>query len=96
MAQQQDAVTTANQALDLANRRYAVGLSSQVQVLIAESAVLQQERALVDLQARALSLDAGLHRALGGGQLPAPTASAATDLPGASGASPSTPQTHGH
>ncbi|SEM53931.1 efflux transporter, outer membrane factor (OMF) lipoprotein, NodT family [Pseudoxanthomonas sp. GM95] len=96
MAQQQDAVATADQALDLAKRRYAVGLSSQVQVLIAESAVLQQERALVDLQARALSLDAGLHRALGGGQLPAATPSATSDPSTAVGSTPSSSKAHGH
>ncbi|RYE99940.1 MAG: efflux transporter outer membrane subunit, partial [Oxalobacteraceae bacterium] len=81
MHQQHEAFVDAVHAADLAQRRYAVGLSSQVQVLVAEAAKLQQTRVLNDLRARALSLDAALHRAIGGGQL----ASDSTPVSGAAG-----------
>lgn len=76
MSEQTQAVSTAQDAADLVRRRYAVGLATYVQVLMSEDAVLQQRRGLVDLQARALSLDVALCRAIGGGSLDAGSSAA--------------------
>ena len=51
----------------IARLRYEGGLESYTSVLTAENAVIQQRRAAADLEARALTLDAALVRALGGG-----------------------------
>ena len=72
--QQQLAVKTAEDAEHLVQQRYAAGLASYVQVLIAQSAVLTQQRQWVTLQARGLALEANLSRALGGGYTPDPAA----------------------
>lgn len=69
LAQQQEALATADQSLKLARARYGAGLSNQVEMLIAEGGVLRQQRALADLQARSLSVTAALYRAIGGGEL---------------------------
>lgn len=59
----------------IARQRYEGGLSRFLDVLIAEDRVLQSRRAVVDLRARAFSLDIALVRALGGG-FSAPAAAA--------------------
>jgi NodT family efflux transporter outer membrane factor (OMF) lipoprotein len=82
MEELQQAVSTAQDAADLVRQRYAVGLANHIQVLIAEDAVLQQRRALIDLQAHALSLDAALIRAIGGGLVPAANAVASAGTTG--------------
>lgn len=69
MEEQQQAVSLATEAAELVQQRYRAGLTNYIQVLIAEQTVLQQRRALVDLQAHALSLDAALSRSIGGGLL---------------------------
>jgi NodT family efflux transporter outer membrane factor (OMF) lipoprotein len=51
----------------LALERYRGGLSSQLQVLAAESQVLAQRSLAADLRARALDASVGLIRSLGGG-----------------------------
>lgn len=79
--QQQQAVQTANDAYDLINRRYGAGLASYIQVLIAQNAALAEQRQLVDLRARGLSLQASLSRALGGGFSPDAIASNAALTP---------------
>jgi outer membrane protein TolC len=43
-------------------------------VLTAQDSVLQQQRTVVDLEARAFTLDVALVRALGGGAVPDPAA----------------------
>jgi outer membrane protein TolC len=61
----------------IALQRYEAGLSNYLQVLSAETAVLNQRRQGVDLSARALDTQVALLRALGGGyraDLPAATA----------------------
>ncbi|PVM82131.1 efflux transporter outer membrane subunit [Caulobacter endophyticus] len=68
-AEQVDAVETAEAAYDLAIQRYRSGLTPYLQVLIAQSQVFAQRKQLIDLQVRALQLDANLARALGGGVL---------------------------
>jgi NodT family efflux transporter outer membrane factor (OMF) lipoprotein len=70
MAQQVDAVNTAQAASDLVNLRYGAGLATYLQVLATENATLAQKRQLVTLESRALSLQANLSRALGGGYRP--------------------------
>lgn len=70
LAQQQEAVDTAQAAADLVNLRYRAGLATYLQVLATENATLAQKRQLVTLASRALSLQANLSRALGGGYRP--------------------------
>ncbi|MBG6128080.1 NodT family efflux transporter outer membrane factor (OMF) lipoprotein [Pseudomonas sp. BG2dil] len=70
LAQQNEAVATAQAASDLVNSRYAAGLATYLQVLATQNATLAEKRQLVTLQSRALSLQANLSRALGGGYSP--------------------------
>ncbi|SDS24448.1 efflux transporter outer membrane subunit [Pseudomonas oryzae] len=71
--QQELAVQTATDAYELVNQRYGAGLASYIQVLVSQTAVYGERRSLVTLQARGLSLQANLSRALGGGYRPQPT-----------------------
>jgi len=74
-AQQQAALKAAESAYDIAGQRYRAGLSSHLQLLAAESAVLAQRRLDADLRARTLQTQVNLAQALGGGWQPdAPTA----------------------
>jgi NodT family efflux transporter outer membrane factor (OMF) lipoprotein len=70
MAQQTEAVATAQAASDLVNKRYSAGLATYLQVLATQNATLAEKRQLVDLQSRGLALQANLSRALGGGYRP--------------------------
>lgn len=70
LAQQNEAVATAQAASDLVNSRYLAGLATYLQVLATQNATLAEKRQLVTLQSRALSLQANLSRALGGGYRP--------------------------
>ena len=67
LTKSQEAVTAADDAYQIANRRYRGGLATYLDVLSAESALLASRQALVNMQARALSLDIELVHALGGG-----------------------------
>lgn len=58
---------SAQAAYDGIKRRYATGLSSYLEVLTAESSLIERRRVVADLNARFLSLDIALVRALGGG-----------------------------
>lgn len=78
IAQQTEAVSTAQAASDLVNLRYGAGLATYLQVLATENATLTQKRQLVTLQSRALSLQANLSRALGGGYRPEFSTTAST------------------
>lgn len=74
-AEQAQAQHSSEAAYTIALQRFEAGLGNYLQVLSAETAVLAQRRAAVDLQARALDTQVQLIRALGG---PLPqTASAA-------------------
>ncbi len=64
--EQAQAQTSAEAAYQLALQRYRAGLGTYLTVLSAESAVLAQRRAAVDLQARTIDTQAALVRALGG------------------------------
>jgi NodT family efflux transporter outer membrane factor (OMF) lipoprotein len=61
------ALTADEEAYRIARLRYEGGLANYQSVLLAEDAVLQARRTVVDLQARAFTLDVQLVRALGGG-----------------------------
>ncbi len=64
---QMNTMTQLNAAYELAVERYRAGLSNYLAVLDADNAVLQQRSMLIDLQARACDVNAGLMLALGGG-----------------------------
>lgn len=65
-----EAVNAAQRAYDIANNRYNGGLATYLDVLVAEEALLNNQRALVNLQSRAFSLDLALVHALGAGYQP--------------------------
>ena len=61
------ALKAATDAAQLAGLRYRAGLSTQLPQLTAEDSMTQLARQVADLEARKLSLDIALIRALGGG-----------------------------
>lgn len=65
--QQVNALAASESAYDLATQRYKAGLGTYLTVLNAEASVLNQRRLGADLKARALDVQIGLIRALGGG-----------------------------
>lgn len=67
IAQTQAAVDAAALAHQIASNRYKGGLATYLEVLSAEDRLLGSQRALVNLQSRAFSLDLALIHALGGG-----------------------------
>lgn len=67
LAKTEEAYQAANAAHQIADNRYRGGLATYLDVLTAEDAMLNTQRALVNLQARAFSLDVSLIHALGGG-----------------------------
>ena len=71
--EQRDAQAAAEGAYDIAVQRYKAGLGNYLNVLSAETAVLNQRRLAVDLAARALDTQVALMRALGGGYTSAAT-----------------------
>lgn len=62
-----EAVAAAQQSLDLAAIQYRGGLASYLQVVTAQTSLLQNQRATVDLRTRALIESVSLIQALGGG-----------------------------
>jgi NodT family efflux transporter outer membrane factor (OMF) lipoprotein len=68
--EQRSASQAAEGAYNIALQRYKAGLGTYLNVLAAETTVLAQRRAAVDLAARALDTQVGLIRALGGGYQP--------------------------
>jgi len=67
LAERRDALKAATDAAQLAALRYRAGLSNQLPQLVAEDSMTQLARQVSDLEARKLSLDISLIRALGGG-----------------------------
>jgi outer membrane protein TolC len=61
------AVAAAQHSLDLSNQRYKGGVTNYLEVLIAQSALLSDQRTLTDLKTRQFAASVGLVRALGGG-----------------------------
>ena len=66
-AEQRQALEAAEGAYEIAVQRYKAGLGTYLNVLSAETAVLNQRRLGVDLAARVLDARVALYRALGGG-----------------------------
>lgn len=66
-AEQRSAQESAEAAYDIATQRYKAGLGTYLNVLTAETSVLNQRRLAVDLAARGLDTQVQLARALGGG-----------------------------
>lgn len=67
IAKTEEAVEAAREAHQIASNRYRGGLAGYLDVLTAEDALISSQRALVNLQSRAFSLDLALVHALGGG-----------------------------
>jgi NodT family efflux transporter outer membrane factor (OMF) lipoprotein len=67
IAQQQQALAAAQDAMRLVDQRYKAGLSNYLTVLTVQSSVFKLQQAGVDLKAQALADDVALIRALGGG-----------------------------
>lgn len=61
------AVDSAQRSYDLSNNRYKGGVTSYLEVLTAEAALLQNQRTEVDLTTRQFVASVGLVRSLGGG-----------------------------
>ena len=74
LVQQAAAQATTQEAYDLALLRYREGVGNYLEVLSAESQLLQQQSLEADLKARGLALSINLVRALGGGFDPGPLA----------------------
>ena len=64
---QQRAVESAQRSFDLSNQRYKGGVTSYLEVLTAESTLIQNQRTSIDLETRRFLTSVGLIRALGGG-----------------------------
>ncbi len=64
---EQRAVESAQHSFDLSNQRYKGGVTSYLEVLTAEAALIQNQRTAIDLQTRQFVASVGLVRALGGG-----------------------------
>lgn len=64
---EQRAVTAAQHSLDLSNQRYKGGATNYLEVLVAESTLLSNQRTSTDLVTRQFAASVGLIRALGGG-----------------------------
>lgn len=76
LTQSREALAGAQAAYEVARQRYEGGLSRFTDVLTAQDRALQSQRVVADLQARAFTLDVALVRALGGGFVAAPAATA--------------------
>jgi outer membrane protein TolC len=64
---EQKAVASAQHSFEISNQRYKGGVTSYLEVLTAEQALLQNQRTAIDLQTRQFAASVGLVRALGGG-----------------------------
>ena len=62
-----EALAASQRAYDLAKERYRIGLASQLLVLNAETALLSQQQALINLEASRRQQQIALFKALGGG-----------------------------
>jgi NodT family efflux transporter outer membrane factor (OMF) lipoprotein len=64
---EQKAVASAQHSFEISNRRYKGGVTSYLEVLTAEQALLQNQRTAIDLQTRQFAASVALVRSLGGG-----------------------------
>ena len=87
---QDEAVTAAEEAVRLTTNQYKAGTVSFLDVVVSQTAALNNHRAAVDVQGRRITAAVLLVKALGGGwnasQLPTPA-----DLVGGDAAAPVTP-----
>ena len=83
LAKSEEAVAAATEAYRIASNRYEGHLSSYLEVLSAEDAMLNNLRILTDLRSRAFTLDVALMHALGGGYSEAPAIANADLTPAA-------------
>jgi outer membrane protein TolC len=67
LAAERKAVAAAQHSLDISNQRYKGGAASYLEVLIAESTLLTNQRTEADLESRQFAASVQLVRALGGG-----------------------------
>lgn len=67
LAEARAALSDAEQAYAAARSRYQAGLTTRIDLLSAEDALLPRRQVVAELETRALSLDVALVRALGGG-----------------------------
>ncbi|HEV8427215.1 MAG TPA: TolC family protein [Pyrinomonadaceae bacterium] len=65
--QQNDAVASAQRALSLSNERYKTGIDSYLNVITAQTALLNNQRSAVNLQMQQMTASVQLIKALGGG-----------------------------
>ncbi len=79
--QQQDAVTSAQRAFQIAEDRYRSGLDTQLPMLTAEATLLQARQALAGVTAQGAQQRITLLLTVGGGFEPAPAVAAKTDSP---------------
>ena len=63
---QREALAAARTSLDIATLQYKAGTVSYLNVIVAQTAALQSERAALDLRGRRLSASVGLIKAIGG------------------------------
>jgi NodT family efflux transporter outer membrane factor (OMF) lipoprotein len=78
-AQQQDAVTSAQRAFQIAEDRYRSGLDTQLPMLTAEATLLQARQALAGVTAQGAQQRITLLLTVGGGFEPVPAVAAKTD-----------------
>jgi NodT family efflux transporter outer membrane factor (OMF) lipoprotein len=64
---EQQAVAAAQNSFDISDQRYKGGVTSYLEVLTAEAALLQNQRSAIDIETRRFAASVGLVRALGGG-----------------------------
>ena len=64
---EQRAVASAQHSFDLSNQRYQGGVTSYLEVLTTETALMNNQRTAIDLQTRQFVASVGLIRTLGGG-----------------------------
>jgi NodT family efflux transporter outer membrane factor (OMF) lipoprotein len=85
LAQQADAVTSAERSLRLATARYRAGIDPYLNVIAAQTTLLVNQQTAVDLRAQQMTATVQLIEALGGGwdssQLPGPAALTAGPVP---------------
>lgn len=65
--EQAQAVSAAQHSFDLSNARYKGGVTSYLEVLTAETVLLQDQRTQIDIESRRFADSVSLVRALGGG-----------------------------
>ena len=64
---EQRAVAAAQSSFNISNQRYKGGVTSYLEVLTAEAALLQNQRTAIDIETRRFAASVGLVRAVGGG-----------------------------